>query len=373
MNAFDSIVYKTSDGIYTCETSDGQVISESSTTPETVLQASLDRRGSIKWADTQYILSGSFSGLNWKGQTSIESSFKTRLTVPNGYAGDMFIMDLGANAVGDENSFWMNTVGGMRIDEVGFTPQKLWTGIHYKANSANIGVSGDHIRDLTFYNCNVGLLFDWLVDSSWMTSNTFRNMTFMNPKSAGVEWRKDALITDAIWTSSMTFDKVMIQYYSGTEKGWKNIHGNNHIYSGCEVWDFNSSVQPNPYTAEFTPYSTNQLILGGIMTIFMDNQALKGEVRHIDAHGPKPLLTTITELYQTNGDGVTRTFNIPHGKGVTPTLYSVEPISRDARTSPISYTADATNIIVTYTGTPPSPATVNNQNNVKLLWRANVG
>lgn len=67
-----------------------------------------------------------------------------------------------------------------------------------------------------------------------------------------------------------------------------------------------------------------------------------------------------------NGDGIDTEFLIPHTMGVTPTLYMA--IAKNAATlsSPFTVSADATNIIVTYTGTPPPSGT----DNVQFIWGA---
>lgn len=370
MKPFNTTVYKTSDGVYKCLTRDGEVISQSSTTPETVLQAAYDRKGSIFISDDVYTMSGSFAGLKIRGQSWINASYNTKFIVPNGYTGDMFIVDVNDNAGGSNNSYYITTNGNIEIKEAG-TPAKLWNGLDIKLNGINMGCSSCKFEGLNFYNPGVGILFNLTDITCWLTSNTFENINIVKPK-VGVEWRTG--VTDQSWSSSLHFNEVQIQYDADSSRGWKTIHGNNHIYSGCEVWDNQlSTVTPNHYTAHFTQYCTNQLIIGGIMTIDMLNDAPKGHVRYNDAHGPKPLWQNIEEIYQTNGDGVTRTFSIPHGKGITPTTYSVIGISKDALIGPFRISSvDSTNIIIEYTGIVPPPATVNNQNNLKWIWRANV-
>jgi len=65
-------------------------------------------------------------------------------------------------------------------------------------------------------------------------------------------------------------------------------------------------------------------------------------------------------------NGGTTVFNIPHGLASTPSSYLVTPASSDAK-GEFYITADATNIVVTYTTAPPAGT-----NNVKLSWQAKV-
>lgn len=75
-----------------------------------------------------------------------------------------------------------------------------------------------------------------------------------------------------------------------------------------------------------------------------------------------------------SGDGTTKVFNIAHGAGTTPTKYSVTFASTNAgqgQTVPTDHqgpqfwvTADATNLVLNYTGTAPTTGT----NNLSFAW-----
>ena len=67
-----------------------------------------------------------------------------------------------------------------------------------------------------------------------------------------------------------------------------------------------------------------------------------------------------------SGDGSTTTFNIPHGLLSAPSVYNVSPLTPDAD-APRTVTADASNIIITYSTAPPSGT-----DNLKFYWEAKV-
>jgi len=67
-----------------------------------------------------------------------------------------------------------------------------------------------------------------------------------------------------------------------------------------------------------------------------------------------------------SGDGVTTVFNIAHGLTDTPTFYTAEPLTTDARASRL-LSADATNITITFDTAPPSGT-----DNIKFSWKAEV-
>jgi len=67
-----------------------------------------------------------------------------------------------------------------------------------------------------------------------------------------------------------------------------------------------------------------------------------------------------------SGDGTTKTFTIPHGLAATPTVVKLEAKTADAAGDKY-WTADATNITVTFLTAPPSGT-----NNVVLSWKAEV-
>lgn len=65
-----------------------------------------------------------------------------------------------------------------------------------------------------------------------------------------------------------------------------------------------------------------------------------------------------------SGDGATTTFNIAHGLAVTPTFYTAEPLTSDARADHL-LSVDSTNITITFDTAPPSGT-----DNVKFSWKA---
>lgn len=74
------------------------------------------------------------------------------------------------------------------------------------------------------------------------------------------------------------------------------------------------------------------------------------------------LTTENTGIATANGNGSATVFNIAHSIGSTPSVYSASCMSL---TTTYTYTADATNIVVTFTTAPPSGT-----GNVKIYWRA---
>lgn len=63
-----------------------------------------------------------------------------------------------------------------------------------------------------------------------------------------------------------------------------------------------------------------------------------------------------------SGTGTATVFNVAHSIGATPTVAMIQCSSH---TNTFTYTADATNIVVTFTTAPPSGT-----NNVIFYWRA---
>lgn len=72
-----------------------------------------------------------------------------------------------------------------------------------------------------------------------------------------------------------------------------------------------------------------------------------------------------TGIATASGNGSTTVFNIAHSIGSTPTVYMISLMSLSPVTYPFTYTADATNIVVTFTTAP-----ISGSNNVKISWRA---
>jgi len=126
----------------------------------------------------------------------------------------------------------------------------------------------------------------------------------------------------------------------------------------------NTLTPPNQrYGVKEGGASDYNLIIGNIIenmaTGAIDTIGANTEVRHIQGY-----VTENEGVATFSGDGSTTVFNIPHGLPSTPTKYGVSPLTPDADADR-TITADATNIIVTFSAAPPAGT-----NNVKFGWWA---
>ena len=380
MNPFYTTVYKDAEGFTVAEDDDGLILAQSSTAPETVIQTALDRKGDLKFLGpaTHACSTGltAAGGLKIKSNTTIYSNYDVKITVPNGYAGGALVADPTYNA---GTVISTKIIGGLKVEEAG-TPQRLWDGFLMKLNNgglvspATAGICFANFGYLYVNNAKTALAFDLTHADGWITSTKFECITVFNTVN-GVEFRNTVSST-APSISTLHVEDFWFQSGGSTAFGVKGVIGNNHTWDNASIWDLqlSGSGAGTGKSAQFMPIAQNQLVLGGILMHFnLDNQAPPGQVRWIDGHGPTPELQYIERLYQTNGSTIGgKVYTIPHGMGLTPDWVDVIPKSKDAMTSDITWSQDSTNIIVTYRGTPPPPATAGNQNNVKLQWRASV-
>jgi len=211
---------------YTAMKYDGTVISSGSVA-ETVIQAALNAKGTVYFADqdTSWILSGAFTGFLVPIETKIMTDGMltgVQILVPNGFSGVVFKFD---QPYGDGTG-----IRGLSIEEAG-TPAKLWTGIKFEMAGtddisccvfqdiviyhANIGieietttscfVESSHFKDIELFSCNIGILFDQ--QGGNIHRNTFTNVTVQqNSLSTGTYGFKDVDGTENVFISCMVWD-----------------------------------------------------------------------------------------------------------------------------------------------------------------------
>lgn len=368
MNSHYTTVYKDSNDWYIAEGPDGEVISQSDTEPETVIQAAFDRKADVKIrGPADYILSETFDGLYFKSDTIIYGDFGATLLAPNGYTGGILIADPTVN--GDTvKSVSMN--GGLTLFEQG-TPDQLWTGILMNLSHTTNGIAYCDFGNCFIRNANNAYAIDIQNSTGWITTCNF-SKTRVYYTVNGIVNMINTAATSTPGISTLNFNDVWMQAAPQSEYGVKNSMGNNIWYRNCAVWDAHlSTVSGGMHSAQFSTLATNNFVLGGIMMHHqVEDFSAKGQVRWIDAHGPVPQWEFYKFFYETNGSEVGATsYQIPHNMGLGPDYVYVTPLTADAASSPFRVSHDNTYVLITYLGTPPPPATSGNQNNLKYeIW-----
>jgi len=188
------------------------------------------------------------------------------------------------------------------------------------------------------------------------------------------------IIDEGRWTS--VFSGVWID--NGATRGWRignypsaSLYHSHVDILGCDALGMDGD---NIVEAEYlktsnivglsTTRGTGKIVLGSTTrrNYIATFSKLDGTYLTVDDSGINNIIDM--KNYWNSGtatfNGGTTVFNIPHGLASTPSSYLVTPASSDAK-GEFYVTADATNIVVTYTTAPPAKT-----NNVKLTWRAEV-
>jgi hypothetical protein len=108
---------------------------------------------------------------------------------------------------------------------------------------------------------------------------------------------------------------------------------------------------------------------------YMDWQCPTGNITVLDSFAYRQGVYTKSDY-----DGKTQTISWPHNFGtpnpgsntIIPKIVRVIAASPDAALAPFSYTADATNITITFRGVLPPPPTAGNPNNLQYQWVATI-
>jgi len=239
LRMYDSVVFK--DGsTYYAKKFDGTLIS-SSTTPETVLQAALDLKGSIFVAAGNYDIVS--TGLQMSSDTHLEFARGAKLRAPN----STVITLLTANNVG-----WNCSIRGLYTDEQSSYTKK-YTGL--KLTSSGPGIAFMDVSNCYIYKPDVGIELETTNASGYINGCRFNDVVIHGPKSAGILF--DAIVNGD--TFGNAFMNVGIEMDSDTTNGVKDISGDGNTFYNCEVWDAVST------STEWNLKSTasNTSIIGG--------------------------------------------------------------------------------------------------------------
>jgi len=250
---YASVLFK-SGSTYTAMKYDGTVIS-SGTTAETVIQAALNLKGSILFADNgpvSWTLSGGFTGFTVDRGTKIlcPQNFNVNISVPNGYNGIVF------KFIGTSGSL-TETVGiaGLQITEAG-TPARNWTGIKFEIAGTD-SLSNSTFKDIVIYDAGVGIELETR-NSRWIESCCFENI-YTHVCRVGILFDQGA--PDEIHTNRFTNIVLQASDNALCTNGFKDVNGKNNMFIGCDCWDFTSA---NTET-NITSTAINTTIIGGLM------------------------------------------------------------------------------------------------------------
>jgi len=222
---------------------------------ETVIQAALNLKGTVYFADANdnafWLCSGAFTGFSVPPDTHIVSDTKTGrtyITVPNGYTGVAFNYNQGPY-------FEDVSIRGLAIVENG-TPASNWTGIKIEINGTE-AMSYCHFSDINIHNASVGIELE-CANSRWIESNHFQDIVLYQCRTGMLFDLQSGNIHRNL------FDKVVVQASSSalTTNGFKDIDGAGNVFVGCDTWDF---VEANT-EANIKSTATHTMIIGGQMT-----------------------------------------------------------------------------------------------------------
>jgi hypothetical protein len=386
VNYYTSFLYKDSDNWYVLESGDGEILGQNQTTPETLLQTGLDRKGTFKIKGDISCSTGltTQGGLKLKSDTLLDFGPETWIRVPQGYATDLFVFDY----TYQNATIWNVGVNGiLNVNEQG-TPQKQWSAIGCllkdPGSPASKGICLNDFGNIFVNNARNAIRLDLQHSGGWITSTNFKRFKIFTSVN-GIEFVNSAGISSGVpGISSNTFEHIWLQSGGSTEYGVKNVMGKNLWFKDVSIWDLQNSYDDGDpdtdlgdgHSASFSPYCSQIFVEGGIMMYYnLENNAPKGTVHWIDAHDDVANWEYYIEptIYETNGSLTGgRVYTINHGLGYQPDWIDVIPKSEDALISPIKWDWNSTEITITYQGTPPPPATAGNQNNIKFAWRASI-
>jgi hypothetical protein len=331
----------------------GTIVSTSSTAPETPIRYAIDNgvNKKIYVSAGTYNLSAGFTEFVidvTQAEMLLEFSPGAQITVPNGYAGNLFNHVDGASQA--------KLVGG-RFNEAG-TQQRLWDCYHYESGTAD-GVNTCTARDSYVRNagCVIKLETSGVTGATpigWVNNCNFRDI-FIDRSVIGIEFNMGST---SFGMNRNVFNNVLIQAFGPTTThGIKNLAGDGGEFYKVHVYDLDAGAIYTTLTAN----AIDTLIIGGRMTSTSGSQYIDNGVRTVvkDKWLAK---WRRTGVFTTTGNGSQLTFSTAHGLGRTPSYWDGTAASAGTRLSRFYVSVDATNIIFVFvSGEAPANA-------VSLVW-----
>jgi hypothetical protein len=331
----------------------GTIVSTSSTEPETPIRYAITNglNKKIYVSAGTYNLSAGFTEFVidvTQAEMLLEFSPGAQISVPNGYAGNLFNHVDGASQA--------KLVGG-RFSEQG-TQQRLWNCYHYESGTAD-GVNTCTARDSYVRNagCAIKLETTGVTGATpigWVNNCNFRDI-FIDRSVIGIEFNMGST---SFGMNRNVFNNVLIQAFGATTThGIKNLAGDGGEFYKVHVYDLDTGAI---YTS-LTSTAIDTLIIGGRMTSTNGSQYIDNGVRTV-VKDKWLLRWRKTGVYTTTGTGSQLTFSTAHGLGRTPLYWDGTAASAGTRLSPFYVTVDATNILFVFaSGSAPA-------NGVSLTW-----
>jgi len=232
----------------------------------------------------------------------------------------------------------------------------------------NINMDGGHgFRMYSMNECVLADNISWEGEHNGIYLLSSHNNLISNNKLYG-NWRGGILIENS--NRNLIQGNVLRNNTSGgllyiyeirlTGSSSRNIVRGNYIFTDHPTWRADYGIEEEPgATTDYNIIEENYIEgvdVAGIRTIGA-NTKVRRNIGYVTENSGTATFS---------GDGTTTSFTIPHGLASTPTVVKLEAKSADAAGDKY-WTADATNITVTFL-TPPPAGT----DNVVLSWKAEV-
>ena len=335
-----------------CRDATGNILS-SSTTLRTPLAYAFDNglNKKIYVGAGDWNLAAGFTEFTFdvdQAEMVVEFSPGAKISVPNGYSGNLFNHVDGASQV--------KLVGG-RFNEQG-TQQRLWNCYHYESGTAD-GVNTCTARDSYVRNagCVIKLETSGVTGATpigWVNNCNFRDI-FIDRSVIGIEFNMGST---SFGMNRNVFNNVLIQAFGATTTfGIKNLAGDGGEFYKVHVYDLDAGAKYSTITST----AIDTLIFGGRMTSTNAAQYTDNGVRTV-VRDKWLRKWQKTGVHNATGNGSQLTFSTAHGLGMTPSYWSATSASPGTRVSRYYVTVDATNILFVFvSGEAPANA-------VALTW-----
>ena len=253
--------------------------------------------GNIHILDGIYDLSSSFQGFFLRSFTTLTLSPQAVIRVPNGYAGQVFIL-------ASEKDRYVSdcTIDGGDIREMGPYPQRKWTAI--LLYGGRDGVLFNKFMNTTIRSAKIGIQLvatsdpkappgSPLIDGGWVNGNLFEGLK-MWANDVFIDFVMDGPYLPDRGDNNITgihrnrFINIECQSDSNTIHGVRNIKHDGNSFMNVNIWDIDKG-SPGAVISNIQPDARGTIIISGIMT----GQGFSDQgkaTKIIDDNNPSPFL-----------------------------------------------------------------------------------
>lgn len=263
---FAYLIYKTGSTYKLLNNTTGNIDATTTTTPETLIQTAISAGGMTYVYPGTYVFSSGLSAITFPVSPTYSWLIMdpmASMTVPNAYAGDIFMI-VNTNTAAS----WNNIIQGGRLQEAG-TIARNWTGIRVRCisnGSTQSGCYNNTVRNVAIISPNVGIALEAASSAAtgFINQNFFLENSIYGAKTAFIDFQMNLSYNSSFPNINRNrFERCTLQATNGTDAtiGVKNIRHKENVFMNMYVVDLSGSQASSTIHTD----AQHTILIGGTM------------------------------------------------------------------------------------------------------------